>query len=731
MAVEDLPSFDTDEHQESSQPQFLRQSNVVTETIDLEALISTDRPAEESFDFKIVRATSLGKLLNALPLPAILIDQTGTIAFANQSCKKINTDAQTIIGTSFSRLFPDPASAQNAQSLVERVNTTRKPIVAEAVLEIEKSRIWARMNFRCLRIGGEKSVLLLLEDLTLEKKQLLLHKRHRTELERSVKDRTAELQRTNARLENEIQSRERAERALKKANEELELRVEQRTAELKKANRAYLRSKNDWERTFDAVPDLITILDDRFRIVRANRAFVGGMGLAPGDILGKRCYELLYGTTAPPETCPLLHLMKDGRQHSAEILMDRLGGVFEISVSALHNEEGSPRAFVHVARDVTESKKAENSLIEARRLAHAEAHKLRTMIESMDAGIVVADANDIVTEANTWVIEKTGVGREEVIGANVKTCEMIKEQSDTLLPLLAAYRSGSTKKGLVTSRDFAGMDVALRVQPIFRDDVYEGVILNVTDVTDLVEAKSAAESASSAKGRFLANMSHEIRTPLHGIIGMTELMLHTDLTTEQREFLDTVKLSSESLLRLVNDILDFSKIEAGKLDLFPTNFNLRDCLDNTLSTLAVEAQKKGLELVLNMSHDVPAQVIGDPGRLRQILLNLLGNAIKFTEQGHIVISVEPDSRIDEGMRVHFTVSDTGVGIPADKQEAIFKEFEQVDGTATRKYGGTGLGLAVSSELVQLMGGKIWVESEGGTREYLSFHCMPRCPTRAG
>jgi two-component system, sensor histidine kinase and response regulator len=711
MAVNDLPSFDQDVSEESSQPHFLTQENVVTETIDLESLVSRDPAAVATFDLKEVRATSLGKLLNALPLPAILIDRTGTIAFANQSCKKINTDAQTIIGTPFRSLFPDPASAENAQALVERVNTTRKPLVAEAVLEIEKSRIWGRMNFRCLRIDGERSVLVLLEDLTLEKKQLLIQKRHRIELEQRVKERTAELEKANARLQKEIQNRESAESALKTANEDLEHRVQQRTAELNEANQAYRRSKDDWERTFNAVPDMIVILDDRFKIVRANRAFAERMGGPREEFLGARCYELLCDYPSPPPSCPLIKPPQDGQERTMELRIDRLGGVFEMSVSPLPSEDGIPRAFVNVARDVTEAKKVESNLIEARKLASAEAHKLRTMIESMDAGIVVADAEDTVTEANTWFLERAEAARDGVIGASLWTCALTNELADTLRPLLDAYRSGATKKGMVANRDFAGMKVSLRVQPIFRDDGYAGVILNVTDVTDLVEAKSAAESANSAKSRFLANMSHEIRTPLHGIIGMTELMLHTDLTGEQREFLDTVKQSSESLLRLVNDILDFSKIEAGKLELFPTDFNLRDCLDNTLSTLAVEAHKKGLELVLNMSGDLPVQVIGDPGRLRQILINLLGNAIKFTEHGQIVVSVEPDSRTDEGMRLHFTVSDTGVGIPEQKRELIFKEFEQVDGSASRKHGGTGLGLAVCSELVQLMGGKIWVESE--------------------
>jgi two-component system, sensor histidine kinase and response regulator len=711
MAVDDLPSFGDGEDEESSGPQFLRHTNVVTETIDLESLVAHERCATAGFDFKEVRTTSFGKLLNALPLPTILIDQSGVIAFANQACKKINTDAHTIIGTPFSGLFPDAASARNAQSLVERVFATRKPLVAEAVLEIEKSRIWGRMNFRCLRIGGERSVLLLLEDLTLEKKQLVLNKRHRNELERSVRDRTTELEKSNVRLHNEIENRKRAEQALHKANEELELRVERRTAELRKSNKAYLGAKNDWERTFDAVPDLIMILDDQFNIVRANRALAEKMGLSPREAVGKRCYEWTHGAAAPPNDCPHARLREDGQQHVAEVRQDRLGGVFDVCVSPLYDADGNVAACVHVARDITEAKKAENGLVEARQVASAEANKLRTMIESMDAGIVVADADDIVTEANTWFLDKTRLARAEVIGKSVWACALTLDQTETLRTLLAAYRTGATTDGMVANRDFAGMKVSLRVQPIFREDAYAGVILSVTDVTDLVEAKSAAESANNAKSRFLANMSHEIRTPLHGIIGMTELLLRTDLTAEQREFLDTVKLSADSLLWLVNDILDFSKIEAGKMELFPTPFNLRDCLGNTLSTLALEAHKKKLELALDLPDALPIQVIGDPGRLRQILLNLLGNAIKFTEQGKVVVSVNLDSRTDEGVRLHFTVSDTGIGIPHEKREIIFNEFEQVDGTASRRHGGTGLGLAVCSELVQLMGGKIWVDSQ--------------------
>lgn len=356
--------------------------------------------------------------------------------------------------------------------------------------------------------------------------------------------------------------------------------------------------------------------------------------------------------------------------------------------------------------------------------------RFRETLENLNLIGVLLDVKGNITFCNDFVLKLTGWQLSEVLGRN---------WFDIFVPPSANIRAifqATIDAGEIPphhENEILGRNGERRLiswnNTVLRDP--QGHVIGTAgvgeDITErrraeaeMQKAKEAAEIAARTKSEFLANMSHEIRTPMNGILGMASLMLETDLSPEQREYLTLLKTSANSLLTLLNDILDFSKIEAGRLHLDTVPFGLRDHLGDILKTLAVNAHQKGLELALRVPSAVPDALMGDPGRLRQIVVNLVGNATKFTEQGEVVLQVEAEEPTEAGVVLHFTVRDTGIGIPPEKQQVIFDAFTQADGSVTRKYGGTGLGLAICRQLVAMMGGQIWLVSTVGVGTTFHF-----------
>jgi PAS domain S-box-containing protein len=500
--------------------------------------------------------------------------------------------------------------------------------------------------------------------------------------------------------------------------------------ERRRGDEALRESEERFRCTFENAAVGIALYDTEGHILRVNRRFCGIVGYSREELVGKCYQEITHPDDLPSDREQVDHLLRgDLPIYANEKRYLHKDGSFvwvALSASVLQRDlSGRPINTIAIIQDISNRKRLEQELRESE-------HRWRSLAEALPQLVWTATPDGACDYFSTQWTQYTGIRAGDLLGWG------------WLETLHADDRQGTRQAWMAAVEGPGAYDVEYRIRRLdgeYRWFKTRGVPIwdsaggifkwfgTCTDITDgkLAEeesrqAREAAEAANRAKDEFLANVSHEIRTPMNAILGMTELALETPLTEDQRQSLRTVKSAAENLLGIINDLLDFSKIEAGKLELDPANFSLRAALGDTLRALAVRAHKKGLELLCHVQPDVPDSLVGDAGRLRQVLLNLVGNAIKFTDKGEVFVRAEvaEGSPTDPGVALRFSVCDTGIGIPQDKQERIFRAFEQEDNSTTRRYGGTGLGLSIAARLVALMSGTIAVESEPGRGSTFAF-----------
>ncbi len=420
----------------------------------------------------------------------------------------------------------------------------------------------------------------------------------------------------------------------------------------------------------------------------------------------------------------LTYIRKDGSRFPAIV-----------SVTALRDAQSAIIGYLLIGTDNTARKQVEADQKQLDQRLRDQQFYTRSLIESNIDALMTTDPSGIITDVNKQMEALTGCTRDELIGAPFKNYFTDPELAETAIKLVLSEKKVTNYELTARARDGKETVVSYNATTFYdRDRRLQGVFAAARDVTErkrldqvlqeknveLESAKSAAEKANLAKSDFLARMSHEIRTPMNAIIGMADLLWETSLISEQREYVRIFRKAGNQLLDLINDILDLSKVESGHLVLESIDFDLGEVLDKTLEMMAIRAHEKGLELALRIAPEIPTALVGDPARLRQVLINLIGNAIKFTEQGEVIVRVERDPEDAAPSALRFAVCDTGIGIPEETRELIFAPYSQVDTSTTRKFGGTGLGLTISRRVVELMQGRIWVDSSLGAGSTFYF-----------
>ena len=520
----------------------------------------------------------------------------------------------------------------------------------------------------------------------------------------------------------DITDLKRIDEQLQVAYDRLEKRVFQRTAELERANKALRNTRDSLDKIINSIGDPIHVKDRQHRVILVNDASCKLFNRPREDILGKTAFELFSS-------------QEDARvswEKDEEAFVTWMENVNEetntyapgVTRTVLikktpYRDKSGNEFLVGVTRDISDRKKAEKALRESER-------KYSLLIKNASEAIIVAQ-DGLMKFVNPMTVSLLEV-HSELDLINRPFPEFIYQDDRNMV--VENYRRRIADQGAPPRYSFRvitpeGIVKWVEINATLIDWQGRPATLNfLTDITEkklaeekLIEAKEAAEAAARSKSDFLANMSHEIRTPLNAVLGLTGLLLNSDLNAQERDYVETVRSSGNTLLSVINDILDFSKIEGGKMELESQPFHLRECISVALDLIKPSAGQKELTVKCDLDESLPAYFKGDVTRLRQVLVNLLGNAVKFTHQGAIGLSVTgapldcPGSSSGREYELHFSIHDTGIGIPKEKLDRLFRSFSQVDSTTTRKYGGTGLGLAISRKLVEMMGGKIWVVSE--------------------